>query len=213
MLIVGAGGLAAQLFDDLIIGKTENVVFWSETETRYHFIRDKFDLIKSDEQIIHHFNTVSSSFILAVGCIENRKRLAEKFKLLGGEIASFISPATLVSPYTTLGIGTLILARGEIEPGVTIGEKCLINKYAKIGHGCIIGSNCELSPDVMITGEVKIGNDTYIGTRALIFPKVQIGKNVVIAAGAVVRKNVPDNAIVTGEFASVKCFQKTKVNL
>ena len=210
MLIIGAGGLAAQLFGELTNTKTENVAFWSETETKYPFIGDKFDILQSDADIVHYFQNISRSFLLCISGVENRKRLAEKFERLGGETNSFISPAAIISAYTTIGKGTIILAYGELEPGVTIGENCLVNKYAKIAHGTIIGSNCEIAPDVMITGEVTIGDSTYVGTRAMIFPKVQIGKNVIIAAGAIVKKNVPDNAVVAGEFAKVKFIQKVR---
>jgi sugar O-acyltransferase (sialic acid O-acetyltransferase NeuD family) len=209
MLIVGAGGLAAQIFDDLVSSKINNTVFWSEQDTQYPFIKNKFDIIRTDEAIANYFSTVSRSFILCVGNIENRKRLAQKFEQLGGEITSFISPASYISSYTVPGEGTIVLARADIEPGVIIGEKCLINRYVRIGHGCNIGPFCEISPAVILTGEVILGEDTYIGTGAIILPKVKIGKNVTIAAGAIVKKNIPDNAVVSGEFARTKFYKKT----
>ncbi len=213
MLVIGAGGLAAQLFDEFVRNKTEPVVFWSESETRYPFIRDNFDIIKSDEEITHHFHTISRSFILGVGNIKNRKWLAKKFEQLGGEIISFTSPRSYIGSYTMLGKGSVILARTEIESGVTIGERCLINKRATIGHGCVVGSDCEICAAAILAGEVRLGEDTFVGTGAIILPKVQIGKNVKIAAGAIVKKNVPDNAVVAGEFATIKFYQKVKDDL
>jgi sugar O-acyltransferase (sialic acid O-acetyltransferase NeuD family) len=209
MIIAGAGGLAAQLFDDLIAIKAQDIVFWSEVKTKYDFISEHFPIIKSDEEILEHFENVSKSFLLCVSSIDSRKLLSEKFKKLGGKSTSYISPNSIVNRYITVGKGTLIMSRVEIEAGVQIGEECLINKTANVGHGCIIGSNCEIAPGVILTGEVVLGDDTYVGARAIILPKVKVGRNVVIAAGSVVKKNIPDNALVAGEFAKVKLLRKS----
>ena len=44
---------------------------------------------------------------------------------------------------------------------------------------------------------------TWLGTGAVILPGADIGRNVVVAAGAVVRGNVPDYAVVGGVPAKV----------
>jgi sugar O-acyltransferase (sialic acid O-acetyltransferase NeuD family) len=208
MLIVGAGGLAAQLFDDLAYVHAQDIAFWSEVKTKYGFIGEKFPILESDEQVVDYFQKVSRSFLLAISSVENRRILSERFLKLGGKHISFISPNSIISKYITVGVGSLIMSRVEIEAGVKIGEQCLINKTANIGHGCVLGSNCEVSPGVILTGEVELGNDTFVGSRAIILPKVKIGNNVTIAAGSVVKKNVPDNAVVAGEFATVKFLKK-----
>ena len=47
-------------------------------------------------------------------------------------------------------------------------------------------------------GKVAIKKNAWIGMNATICPGVTIGENAVIAAGAVVTKDVPDNAVVGG---------------
>ena len=49
-----------------------------------------------------------------------------------------------------------------------------------------------------ITGGVHIKSGAFIGVSAIILPNVTVGKNALVAAGAVVTKNVPDYAIVSG---------------
>ena len=49
-----------------------------------------------------------------------------------------------------------------------------------------------------IAKPVKIGNDVWIGGNVTILPGVTIGNNVVVAAGAVVTKNLTDNALYGG---------------
>jgi sugar O-acyltransferase (sialic acid O-acetyltransferase NeuD family) len=210
MLVVGAGGLATQLFEDLKAIKDEPVVFWSEVETKYLFLKEQFPFISTDEEVIEYFKSVSTSFILCVGGVDNRKRLLHRFTDLGGVCRTFISPRSTISPYATIGNGCLILSRVEMEAYVVVGENCLFNKTANIGHGCIIGSNCEITPGVILTGEVELGNDCSVGTGTIILPKIIVGNNVTFAAGSIVKKDVPDNAVVAGEFASIKFYKKNE---
>ena len=68
-----------------------------------------------------------------------------------------------------------------------------------------IGKNCTILPMVLmgkkkpgIDGNIVIGDNCYVGTGVTILGPVEIGNNVTIGAGAVVTKNVPDNAVVGG---------------
>ena len=45
---------------------------------------------------------------------------------------------------------------------------------------------------------IHIGKNVWIGSHATILPGVTIGDNAIVAAGAVVSKDVPKNAVVGG---------------
>jgi sugar O-acyltransferase (sialic acid O-acetyltransferase NeuD family) len=203
MLIVGAGGMATQVFEDLEDMKTQNLTFWSETEVKYPFISDRYQVIKTDAEVQDYFSRVSDVFMLCIGNIKERKRLSEKFKSLGGKIATFISPSAIMSRYASVGEGSSVLSMAVVEPGVRINSECLLNKKSNIGHGCIIASFCEIGPAVILTGEVEIGENSFLGTGAIVLPKIKIGQNVVVASGAVVTKNIPDNTLVAGNPAKI----------
>lgn len=93
---------------------------------------------------------------------------------------------------------------------INIGYRCHIGYGLYIGHGgpcvvsdsAIIGNNCNLSQFVTIgSNEGKaatIGNNVYIGPNCCIIEDVLIGNNVTIGAGAVVVKNIGDNATAVG---------------
>lgn len=101
---------------------------------------------------------------------------------------------------------------------IFIGNKCFINcnvtmldtNYITIGDEVLIGPgtvisaathplNAELrvAPN-FICHPIKIGNRVWIGANATILTGVTIGDNAVIAAGAVVNRDVPANALAGG---------------
>lgn len=84
--------------------------------------------------------------------------------------------------------------------GVFIGERTLIGYRTQIlsaNHSIPkIGERFPISGDVY--GRVTIHNDVWIGANCVITPGVTIGEGAVIAAGSVVTKDIPPNAIVGG---------------
>ena len=50
----------------------------------------------------------------------------------------------------------------------------------------------------MLPAPIRIGRHVWIGANATVLPGVTIGDGAIIAAGAVVTRDVPENAIVGG---------------
>ncbi|MBR5535132.1 MAG: acyltransferase [Clostridia bacterium] len=52
-------------------------------------------------------------------------------------------------------------------------------------------------------GKIVVGNNVMIGQNAIVMYNVNIGNNVIVAAGSVVTKDIPDDAIVGGNPAKI----------
>lgn len=80
--------------------------------------------------------------------------------------------------------------------GVTLGDGC------QIGHNVVFATlNHGLQPEDRGTtypAPIVLGKNVWVGSNATILQGVTIGDNAVVAAGAVVTKDVPADAIVGG---------------
>jgi acetyltransferase-like isoleucine patch superfamily enzyme len=58
-------------------------------------------------------------------------------------------------------------------------------------------------PEVALVRRVRIGRNSFIGMRSILMPGADVGANCIVGAGSVIRGEVPDNSIVTGNPAKV----------
>ncbi|KAF0336476.1 sugar O-acetyltransferase [Pediococcus acidilactici] len=126
-----------------------------------------------------------------------------------GENVTIMSPFRVTyGKHMQLGNDVLINANANFLDAnlVTIGDRVLIGPDVKFycGEHSIdaskrFGKRSDGSSYVISTTRpIEVGNDVWIGGNVTILPGVKIGNNTIIAAGAVVNKDVPDNAIFGG---------------
>jgi acetyltransferase-like isoleucine patch superfamily enzyme len=103
---------------------------------------------------------------------------------------------------TSIGCNSVIVSLA----GVEVGEAVLT------AGGCYISSGAYhlndtgkaiMDQGAYSRGPIRIGDYVWIGTNAIILDGVTVGKGAVIGAGALVTKDVPENAVVAGVPAKI----------
>lgn len=91
------------------------------------------------------------------------------------------------------------------HPGfIWIDEQSKIGKNCRVIPPLLIGNNGQKSDKPIVI----IGDNCFLSTGVTILGPVKIGNNVTIGAGAVVRHDIPDNAIVAGVPARIIRFKE-----
>jgi len=97
---------------------------------------------------------------------------------------------------------TLRLGSGYINNNVTIDcfEAITIGHDVAIAKGVTIrdSDGHHINQNLDTSSPISIGDHVWIGTNSIILKGVHIGDGAVVAAGSVVSKNVPENALVGG---------------
>ena len=123
-----------------------------------------------------------------------------------------------------IGSNVNICSQCFIENDVTIGNNVTIKNGIYIFDGITLEDNVFIGPNVTFTNDkyphtkvvrptpflkTLIKKGASIGGGAIILPGITIGENAMIGAGAIITKDVPPNAIIYGNAATIKAVLPT----
>jgi len=137
-------------------------------------------------------------FIISLGDPGLRRVLAERLARRGARFVSIVHPTAYVAPTARIGDGCIIGPFVTVGSYVRLENHALLNLYSAAGHDAHIGAFCVFSPFSIANGGSRLGDGVFLGTHAAITPNVRVGAGSKIAAGAVVYRDVPEQALATG---------------
>lgn len=149
----------------------------------------------------------------AVYCPLGNNKLRVKFlsmaKRLGFQTPNYIHHSVILSPSITIGEGVYILLGVSIMPYVTLENYVMISMGAHIAHHTTLSEGTFISTGVNFGASICARKYAYVGISGTIMTGIQfLGENCMIGAGAVVIKDVPDNAVVAGVPAKILKYKE-----
>ena len=141
--------------------------------------------------------------VIAVGEPAIRAKMYQKVKEKEIKLVSLIHPGIYLDESTSIGEGVVICEGTTITSNVTIGDNTYIQAHAVIGHDIRIGKHSVIGSNCQIGGADIIGDRVFMGFLAGTTDHIQIGNDVIISAGAIVFKDLPDEAVAVGNPARI----------
>lgn len=207
--IYGASGLGTE-FHGLAVAinmekKTwDTIVYVDDDESKSGTVLKESEVL-TYQQAIEKFGKNGIEFILAIGEPVVKDKVFAKLEADGCMITCLIHPDFW--PYMTsdleYGKGLVMHQYSGFPPYCRFGNNVLIQGKAVMGHNLVLGDNVVISSLAFVGGDVTIGKDTYIAPSSCIRNGIHIGENAIVGMGAVVTKDVPDNAVVVGNPAKI----------
>jgi len=131
-----------------------------------------------------------------IGSIAPRLAVYQKLKSAGFSIPTVIHPRAFVEPSATVGEGGQIFFNAYVGSEVKIGFGCIVNTGSILSHDCVLGDYVNISPGAILAGAVTVKDRALVGMGVTINLHVSIGAGARVGNSAVVKADVPDNAVV-----------------
>lgn len=199
LVIIGAGGLAREIYD------LAQICYGNESNFK---IKGFLSVVSSNIEELGYPKILSSSadykiedgdvFFCAIGNVLRRKKVVERILLKGGKFINLIHPSANISPSVKLGVGVAIKSHCVISSDVTIGDFTFLQSSVIMGHDVIIGNYCQINSFSFFAGSAQIAHCVTVNAGAKLIQNVKVEEEAVIGMGSVVLNRVKKGTTVFG---------------
>ena len=190
--IIGAGGHGKVVGEIALLNQYKVINFFDDKVNDIK--KFPFTIFGSLDYLKDHLKDYDAYFV-AIGENQIRFNIIEWLKKQKMNIVSLTHPRSTISQFSSLEIGTCVMANAVINPGTLIKEGAIINTSASVDHDCIIEDFAHISPNCSLSGSVRVGKFSHLGTGTSVHPGIHIGNNVKTAVGSKVFKNILDDTV------------------
>ncbi|MCF8061770.1 MAG: acetyltransferase [Deltaproteobacteria bacterium] len=200
IIFAGAGALGRVIYD-FIYEKYNVVACVDDKPPKDHLFLDNIPVKNIDE--ISDYELSNARFVLSVLKPNDRISIVKRIMSRTGSFITYIDQTSFVSPFSSIGNGSIILPYSFIINKAKLGNYVHIHFNTTIGHDVVVENYCSFAPQCVIGGYARIGKGVTLGMGAKVLPQITIGDFATIGAGAVVTADVPSGATVVGNPAQV----------
>ena len=198
LILFGSGGHCKACIDVIESSneyKIKGIVVHPKEEIKEFM---KYQIIGNDNNF-NNFSSENDLGLICVGQIPSPEIRIRLFNLINNKnirLATVKSNSSLISNYSSIDYGTIVMHNVVINIDARIGKNCIINTNSLLEHDVFVGDHCHISTGVILNGSVKVGNQCFIGSGSVIREGVKIGDRSIVSAGKVVMKDLPDDSIL-----------------
>lgn len=199
IILMGGGGHCKSVIDVIVSDTSWSILGILDAKSKT--VISGYPLLGNDDLIPALIND-ANAFLVTVGQIKTptpRVAAFERLVALGAIIPIVISPHSLVSTSSTVGLGTVVMHNAVINSGARIGKNSIINTRSLIEHDSIVGSHTHISTGAIVNGGSEVGDHCFVGSGVIIAEGVKIGNRSIIGAGSLVLSDVEEGAKIFGQ--------------
>lgn len=183
--ILGNGGFAQEVFEQIILGNTVK-----ETFGGFIILKNDEAILIGDEGVTSFSYPPSACFILGTGNKYWRRNFLNHFQWHYEKTIQHFpnveAPHAYVSKTSKVGVGNVFMNFSLVNGNAELGNFNMLYSYSSVHHDTIIGDNNVFSPYSGIMGYCKVGNENFLGTGTHLTPKISIGNENTLSAGETV---------------------------
>lgn len=205
-IVIGAGTYG-QVYKEYLQSEYELIAYYDDDPTLHGKLIDGIEVRGNVQDAL--FNEKDCAVFVPIGNNNVRVRILKEFERNGYEIPSFIHKDTIIHSSVKIGKAVYILPGTTIMPLTKIDDYVMISVGSNIIHHTHLGKGVFISNGCNVGANITVKENAYIGMGSTIMTGVKIiGKNSLIGAGAVVIKDVPDNAVMAGVPAKILKYKE-----
>ena len=192
LAIIGAGGHGKVAGEIALLNQYNTIDFFDDQI--YQIKNFPFKIIGNLELLKKNIKNYDNFFV-AIG--DNKIRF-DKISWVKNEkknIVKLIHPKSTISQFSSIELGSCVMANAVINAGTYIKEGVIINTSSSIDHDCLIEDYAHISPNCSLSGNVNVGKFSHLGAGTSVHPGINVGQNVKIGVGSKIYKDILDNKI------------------
>ena len=192
LAIIGAGGHGKVAGEIALLNQYNTIDFFDDKKSEIKNF--PFEIIGNLELLKNNLKNYDDIFV-AIG--DNKIRF-DKISWVKNEkknIVNLIHPKSTISQFSSIELGSCVMANAVINAGTYIKEGVIINTSSSIDHDCLIEDYAHISPNCSLSGNVNVGKFSHLGAGTSVHPGINVGQNVKTGVGSKIYKDILDNKI------------------